>query len=638
MQMASLAHADCVPTVFGIKAWWKGESNATEVITGNTGVENGNDYAAGKVGTAMSFDGTSYIEVASAPNMKFTGPFTVEAWINLDSTNGNHTVVAKGIDYDVPVDWAVSVSDGKLRPHVQVDENWYYFDCSGSLSTSTWYHVAMVYDGSALRGYVNGAQQGVTAVSGTVHTSDDPLRIGVYSANDSHAFFDGRIDELSLYSRALSTAELLAIYNAGTAGKCALDCGPELPELLAWWKAQNNANDSAGSHNGTSYGATYDSGRTGQAFEFDGESYVSVPNSSDLEITGPFSIEAWVKYSGEGNKTIIAKGTDYDVPVDWALSINEDRLRPHVQLDSSWHYFDCETPLQPDTWYHVVMVYTGSSLDGYVNGTLDGSVEVSGTVNSSEETLRIGVYSAGDGHAYFSGLIDELSLYSRALSANDIQVLYQAGAAAKCTECYFVYPWQTALWQANNSAADALNTHNGTWTGSSAYANAVNGAGFDFDGSSYVSVNNASALQFTGSFTIDAWVKIDTTSNNMIVSKGASPLDYGLEITSANKLKAHARIGGTSQTLTCNTTLVPGNWYYVAMVYDGSTLRGYVNGVQDGSLTVSGSVGTSSSSLFIGKYFQGTVDDVAVYGRALSPHEILSTFRAGIWSKCHPLT
>jgi hypothetical protein len=195
----------------------------------NNGLLHGNvTFMPGEVGQAFSMDGTNgWVEVPGSPSLKVSGPFTVEAWVNYRWTRSysGDVIVAKGQDVEGPLDWAMSVSENsRLRPHVHAGSSWFYFDCNTVLSTNTWYHVAMVYNGSNLLGYVNGALDGTQPLSGAVQMTDYPFRIGAYApvnGTSSKAFFPGQIDEVSLYNRALTAAEVQAIYNADGAGKCA---------------------------------------------------------------------------------------------------------------------------------------------------------------------------------------------------------------------------------------------------------------------------------------------------------------------------------------------------------------------------------------------------------------------------------
>jgi len=181
------------------------------------------------VGQAFNFNGSSsYVLVPSSPSIKPTGPFTVEAWVNYQGFASGQTgdaIVAKGQDVEGPIDWAMSIgSSKKFRVHLHMGSSWDQFDGATTLNTNTWYHVAMVYDGTNMLAYVNGALDGSQTVSGVLQATDNPLKIGAYSpvnGSQSKDWFYGRIDEVSIYDRALSSTEILSIYDAHGAGKCA---------------------------------------------------------------------------------------------------------------------------------------------------------------------------------------------------------------------------------------------------------------------------------------------------------------------------------------------------------------------------------------------------------------------------------
>jgi len=219
----------CAPVSAGLVAWWRAEGDASDCMGNNNGsLMGGTSFAVGKVGQAFNFNGSnSYVLVSNSPSIEPTGPFTVEAWVNYLGFAGGQTgdaIVAKGQDVEGPIDWAMSVgSTARLRVHLHMGSNWDQFDGSMILITNTWYHVAMVYDGTNLISYVDGVTNGSMVVPGTLQATSYPLKIGAYSPTNgvqSKDWFNGQIDEVSIYNRALSPAEILSIYNARSDGKC----------------------------------------------------------------------------------------------------------------------------------------------------------------------------------------------------------------------------------------------------------------------------------------------------------------------------------------------------------------------------------------------------------------------------------
>ena len=207
------------------------------------------------------------------------------------------------------------------------------------------------------------------------------------------------------------------------------------PGLVAHWSGEGKGKDSVGSNNGVLHGdVSIEPGKVGQAFALDGPgAYVEVPSSPEISPEGPFSVVAWVNYlrtSGSSSSVpVVAKGRDAPGPIDWFLGISPGRkLRLHANVGGQWIYFDCASTIAPGKWYHVAMVYDGTSLRGYVNGKLDGTQAVSGALQTTDNSLKIGAYAPvnggrGDGFC-LPGKIGEVSLFNRAISASEIKAIY----------------------------------------------------------------------------------------------------------------------------------------------------------------------------------------------------------------------
>ena len=112
-----------------------------------------------------------------------------------------------------------------------------------------------------------------------------------------------------------------------------------------------------------------------------------------------------------------------------------NRFRAHVGVPDGFLFFDGTTTVELRTWYHIAMTYEGASLRLYVNGVLDGSMPVTCPIIQTSQPVRIGGGAAGGSHfLHFPGLIDEVALYNRALTAAEIQAIFSAGRAGKCKE------------------------------------------------------------------------------------------------------------------------------------------------------------------------------------------------------------
>ena len=403
--------------------------------------------------------------------------------------------------------------------------------------------------------------------------------------------------------------------------------------------------------------------------------------------------------------------------------------------------FHGTTTLVVGQWYHLVAVDTGTTLQLFVNGVLDGSATPSSSFQEANGQAQIGRFTPGaDTGTYAKGTVDEAAIYPSALSAAQVSTHYQAGSAASGVNCQNVGGATDQLYQPAGSdtgkrirvqvtATDStgstaavspatlvagggpvslaapvitgtaeegqsLMATEGVWSGLSllsqptyqwqrcGYQAAVLAdhplsyfrldepagttaadrgslgvagtyVGFPAQGqtgaltadpdTSVAFSGSNQDVSFVGSYptgrqsaTVEGWVKLSAGAAGGGVGGygGAGSLSsLGLEV-SGSPLKA---VVYDSNTYPGATTLTAGEWYYLAAVDDGTHLLLYVNGKLDGTFTPLGSYSKGSSVGLIGgipgnapSYLNGSVDDFAIYGTALSADQIATHYQAGV--------
>ncbi len=222
-------------------------------------------------------------------------------------------------------------------------------------------------------------------------------------------------------------------------------------DLTAWWKGDGNTNDVTAEYNGTAGGdLSYASGKVGQAFSFDGTQspYVSLPAGAfpAQPSNGPFSFESWFQTPSGGVILGQQPGAPYTSVGGWAPAIyvgTDGKLRAEMFYNSALG----TTPITSSyavndgQWHHVAVTYDGSTETAYLDGALVGSVgNYTQAANGSPLSYQLGTgftgggWPAGNGAWYtFNGLIDEATVYSRALSATEVLGIVSAGTYGKCT-------------------------------------------------------------------------------------------------------------------------------------------------------------------------------------------------------------
>jgi len=217
----SAASADCPTSAGSPVAAYSFDAGSGATLAdlsgkGNSGSLENATWSSGKNGGGLSFDGSNdSVLIADSASLDLSTGMTLEAWVNPTSAGPNWRTVffketADGTAY------SLYASERNSLPVGQVDIGGERNAMGGTLPLDTWSHLAVTYDGAALRLYVNGAQSGTIAVSGAIPASSGPLRIGGNSIWGE--WFAGRIDDARVYPRALSAAEIQSDMNTPVSG------------------------------------------------------------------------------------------------------------------------------------------------------------------------------------------------------------------------------------------------------------------------------------------------------------------------------------------------------------------------------------------------------------------------------------
>jgi hypothetical protein len=179
----------------------------------------GASYKPGMVGPGFVFDGISDgVVIPNSPSLSQTR-ITLDAWVYPTGKQGTHRhIISKDNETAGAREYILSLeTDNKFYGFVGLPTGNFQVGSTTVAQLNTWYHVAMTHDGTTLRVYVNGLLENSLAAVGDIVPSANPVGIGW---NRLPVLFQGIIDEAQIFSRALTDAEILAIYQAGAAGQC----------------------------------------------------------------------------------------------------------------------------------------------------------------------------------------------------------------------------------------------------------------------------------------------------------------------------------------------------------------------------------------------------------------------------------
>ncbi len=430
------------PLAQGLAGYWPLDGNTLNWATGKVQDVSGNGNTGqlismstttspvpGKIGQALKFAGSSTYISASASASAST--YSVSLWIRYQGSTPISNIkvaLSYGSGSAGSTLWMGYASDGSLAiSNSNVDIK------SSTISSSTsWQHLVAVVSGGTLRAYMNGVLVGSASMGSR---AADTLLLGEYIGYIGTFSFPGIIDDVRVYNRALSASDIAALYAAGSVGVGRPNPYSISSGLVAYWSMNGNTvnwstgtmQDSAG-HGYTARLVNLAtttapvSGKIGQALKFNGTNqYLTVSPAPTTR--SPLTVAAWVyPTSLTGGRTIVDTDNNGGSFVGWVFTVKSNGqlwFWPASGKDK----FSTGT-ISINTWSHIVATYDGTNVSFYINGVLD-STQAMQTPQDNITTFAIGNDSwTGN---YWAGSLDDVRLYSRALSANEVQALYVQG-------------------------------------------------------------------------------------------------------------------------------------------------------------------------------------------------------------------
>lgn len=661
----SQADTCCAPPT-GVVAFYPADGTAEDVRGGHDGtLQNGATFDAGHVGPAFTFDGVDdFVSVPDSTAWDIgASDFTIDLWVKLNA--GDKALLIHQQAGAVAGGWEFFYEDDALSVNDTPSTN--AISRPFTPTPGQWHHVAATRAAGTLRLYIDGQQAGA-AQPGTPAFPDvaGPLRIGSY-ANGGDYELDGQIDELTLHDRALSAAEVQSVFEAGSAGRCTGQlCSTPPAGLVAWYRGENDVADSQRANDGSlQHGATFAAGHVGQALSFDGaDDGAIIPDAPDLSPTGQITVSAWVRPSDNEDGVLVSKFTPGQ-PLQYQLSrlvsacIGQAApipagnfaiaLRGMSELPNDcFGWTDSNAHLPVGAFSHVAVTYDGAMVRTFVNGTLTRSIPATGLINSGSSPLVLGHTQEAGGSSFFAGLLDETQVYARALSPAEVKELFDAGAA--CADCGSQPGGTVAWYKGDGDARDSAGTNDGALTGGmAASADAMVNQGFQSNGSGQgVVLANAAALQ-RQDFSIAGWIKRSSATRVSQDSCGGLLFGYGQDGyglgigdgscgTPPGKLLL-SKVG-SSNVSSGSVGVDDTAFHHVAVTTSGGEVFFYVDGIADGPYAYAPgyTFGTTPAVGFRAdtgaNSFEGLIDEMQFFDRALSGAEIERIFRAGSRGTC----
>ena len=187
---------------------------------------------------ALDFDGSGdYVSVAHSSDLSISGAMSITAWVNPDSLSGFPMFVSKRSSSSHAYQFYSTVN--KLNYN-----NGTIAQSSGTISTGAWTHVGVTFDGAGgVTFYINGSSAGTATAATTNPTNTYELQFGrAFNGN----YLNGRLDEIAFFDSVLTANQMSGIYS-----------NKLYPEMVSFWRFEDDVTDSVGSNDGTNNGATF---------------------------------------------------------------------------------------------------------------------------------------------------------------------------------------------------------------------------------------------------------------------------------------------------------------------------------------------------------------------------------------------
>lgn len=603
----------------------KGEGETAEDTSGNghTAALEGPEWTPkGKYGSALEFDAPEddVLKIPDASQLDFTEEFTLEAWVRPSGAdNHDAPLIAKqaggGLGYFLYE--GGSESD---RPAGAASEEHELVVANEPLDAHAWSHVALTFDGDRTRLYVNGEEVANEAGEPIVTTEGDIEIGGSTSTSD---YFDGRIDEVRLYDRVLSEAE---VQSDKATPLQATKPGPLVEFSFDQGEGETVEDTSGHDHDATIEGAEWSEGKYGGSLKFNGEveDMLTIPASEELNLTEEFTLEAWIKPEAESEfGHLFVKENAAEDKAAYVITKHTSQLGAYLGEPEVEEWTPNES-LRLGVWQHAAVTYDGARIRLYINGHLEAS-ELISEIASTDGPLRIGgsqIWGAGND---FTGKIDRVQIYGRALDHDEIE-------ADKSPRDGPVAAYTLNENEGTTTQDISGNGHTGAIEGAE-WTEGKYGRALDFDGESgdNVAIPASEELDLTDEFTLEAWVRPEAEGKygHIFIKENAAEDEYAYRLTDRyGQLRAY--LGDPQLELSSEEGALPLNtWSYVTVTDSGYHVRLYVNGVlvdtepaqqilgTDGPLRIGASRIWGASSGFSGK-----IDEPRVYDRALTADQI----------------
>jgi hypothetical protein len=677
-----------------------GATTTTGYTSSPHGVVDPINYGTIKSGTAVSFDGVNDVikcgtGLGNALGDNYSGALSLSMWFKTDVTSGDDGLFGLG-GFAGNGDFDVLIMSNGIHGALN---SWGWRQYISFTDTTSWHHLVVIADisggESASKMYLDGELQTTTTTGSFPSASDMDFagletRIGQYGNEAPSYFLDGKASSVKFFNTNLTQAQVQELF---LNPEQILPTGVSSSNLKLYLPMNEgvgayNYDGSGNQNHGTISGATWDTANTDIAqvglvrqnkpMIFDGSNdVVACGDGTSLDMTTAYTLSGWVYLDSITGATQFLFGRDDGSNRNYFIELTTTATVSSVNFGTSQVATTTSTVLTVGAWSHICTTYDGSNVKIYLNGALDTSESVTGTLDNDNVSFSIGAREAGLDR-FFAGKINEVAVWDVALDADAVTALYGSGTPLLPTSDSGNYDNSGDLqgyWRNDNDTTwtdRSTNSNHGTASGSPASIVLTEGltSGRDsqgfyltdttencltLNGNGYVEIPDSEVLSFGDSindrpFSIEFWGNAESGALlPFFIWKGTgnrANVEYWIQITTGQILFYVGDVTGHSNRLGRfeNLDVRDGNWHHYTFTYDGSGAEGgmkfyYDTSRVDDSSDSAGSytaMHNSTAPLVIGRsgydgtsYADSRIDDFRIYSQELSSDEVTKNYNAG---------
>lgn len=417
------------------------DSNANDETGMYNGTLSGSNFTftSGKFGQCISVNNTNYVDLPETLSTIFgTNDFSISLWFKPSDTLVTHNILFATHSSNSPGFLTIllmdnkiltGVFDGSSRPSITHQDN---------ILLTDWNHVVVTKESNIYKIYSNNVVSSTTLTSALSIACGD-IRIGQNPAAPSLQYFNGQIDNVKIFNRALTDSEVTSLYDETISPIITLETETETiasePDFfndksnIATYLFDNNVNDANDKYNGTATDITYGAGKFGNCANFDGTS--SIKSKLDLSGLNSYTMSVWVKKNTIGSHFNMGQGV--------LTSAGVTSTGPRCELlwyHDGYLYAECGSnhsnwnkylpPVIDTNWHHLLYTFNNGIINMYFDGGLLSLASSSGTISTTvpiftSQDFVIGLRSTGN----TLGQIDNVRIFNRALTQTEVQDLYR---------------------------------------------------------------------------------------------------------------------------------------------------------------------------------------------------------------------